>query len=90
MSLIQYRTKRNDLATQVGEAILKHNVYFLTQITPGAFSEAWELFANQKERKPLSFTDAILIAMSRELGIKTVSSFDNLLKSFKDIMIIDA
>ncbi len=89
MSLIQFRTKRNDLATQIGNAILKHNVYYLTQITPNAFIKAWDLFSNQKERKPLSFTDAVLIAMARELGIQRISSFDNLLKSFNDITIID-
>ena len=80
MTLIQYRTKRNDLATRIGTAILKHNVYYLTQITPNAFRKAWELFSNQKERKSLSFTDAILVAMARELSIRRISSFDNLLK----------
>ncbi len=89
MSLIQYRTKRNDLATKVGNAILKHKVYYLTQITPNAFDKAWQLFSDQKERKLLSFTDTILIAMARELGINRIASFDTLLKSFQDIIIID-
>lgn len=89
MSLIQYRTKRNDLATKVGNEILKHNAYHFTHIIPSAIAIAWELFANQSGKKFMSFTDTILIAMARELQLLTIASFDNRMKSFKDIKIVD-
>lgn len=90
VSLIQYRTNRNDLATDIGNLVLEDTKSYLRhiQVNTSIFERAWELFQDQESKKFLSFTDCVLIASSQVLSIEYVTTFDNLFKSF--VAVIDS
>lgn len=83
MTLIQARTKRNDLATAVGNELLNDAKDFLNfvYVTEKTFSTAWNIFKNQSGQKFLSFTDCIIISCSQNLDIPKIASFDQLFRS---------
>ncbi len=84
VTLIQFRTKRNDIATEVGNLILsdcKNFIQFI-RVDKSIFSEAWRLFQNQSVRKFLSFTDCILIKYAKINRINMIATLDKEFKSW--------
>ena len=79
ITVIWSKTKRKD---QVETAFLRltepkspFNIIFTSQISLGDIWEKWNRFAEYPKR-PLSFTDASLLAVAEEYGIEHIASFD--------------
>ncbi len=72
VTLIQARTKKNDITTQLGEKILKAEYHKFIRINYDIFKNTWELFQNQKgtKGKYLSFTDCSIISAAKFLFIE--------------------
>ncbi len=69
------RTKRHDLAEDLGNFIIASPRIGKIWIDEESFSKAWEKFRVLKDR-PLSFTDCTSIALMEMKGIKHIMSFD--------------
>jgi hypothetical protein len=69
------RTKRHDIAVDVGSYIIDSPRYIKLAIDNEIFNEAWLMFRNFKH-KGLSFTDCTSIALSQKQEIKQILSFD--------------
>jgi len=70
------RTKRLELAIDIGEFILSSPRIIKLRVSEDAFNAAWELFKSLKERF-LSFTDCTSLALMEKNGIKRIASFDS-------------
>lgn len=88
VTLIQVRTKRNDIATEIGNLVLDqlNDLFTLFQVSGVVFQSAWELFRDQSGSKYLSFTDCVLIRTAKNFEIKYIASFDNQMKSFHTVI----
>lgn len=84
VTLVQFRTKRNDIATEIGNSILEdcENFMQLSRVNKTIFDLAWKMFKNQSERKYLSFTDCTILSFANEYKIKTVASLESKFKSW--------
>ncbi|MCY3415082.1 MAG: type II toxin-antitoxin system VapC family toxin [Candidatus Heimdallarchaeota archaeon] len=84
VTVIQIRTKRNDIATEIGNTILEDcNDYMqFSRVNKSIFDLAWMMFQNQSERKFLSFTDCTIICFAQEYKIKQVASLEKRFKSW--------
>jgi predicted nucleic acid-binding protein len=69
------RTKRLELAIDIGEFILSSPRIIELRVSGDAFNAAWEL-KSLKERF-LSFTDCTSLALMEKNGIKRIASFDS-------------
>ncbi len=69
------RTKRHDIAVDVGSYIIDSPRYIKLVIDNEIFNEAWLMFRTFKH-KGLSFTDCTSLALSQKQGIKQILSFD--------------
>jgi uncharacterized protein len=67
---------------QFGEYLLYAKRISLFSINQETFMAAWKLF---KQRENLSFTDATIIILCRQFGIKYICSFDSDFDGFKEI-----
>jgi len=88
VTLVQVRTKRNDLATLIGDLVLDQlgDLFVLVQVSSTVFRSAWSLFSNQTSDKLLSFTDCAILAVSKEYEIDHVASVDTQMKSFHSVI----
>jgi uncharacterized protein len=69
------RTKRHDLAVDLGRHIIDSPRITKLWIGEDSFEKAWEKFKVYKD-KTLSFTDCTSIALIEMRGIKHIMSFD--------------
>ncbi len=88
VTLIQVRTKRNDLATEIGRLILEDTKEFVQFVKVGQrdFEGGWRLFQEQTGSKFLSFTDCVLIAYAGSNNISKVAGLDNQFRSFLQLI----
>ncbi len=84
VTLVQARTNRNDLATELGNTLLEDSKHFLqfARVSKSNFDNSWELFQNQQGKKFLSFTDCILINFAKIHKVKRIASLDGQFKSW--------
>lgn len=78
VSLVQFRTGRNDLATELGRLLLEDCKRYMVfaWVNSTVFLNAWDLFQNQSGSKFLSFTDCILIEFAKSNQIGTIATLD--------------
>ena len=69
------RTKRHDLAVDLGTYILESPRITKVRVEEDCFLKAWEKFRAFRD-KPLSFTDCTSLALIEKRGIKQIMSFD--------------
>ena len=69
------RTKKHDLALDLGRSIIDSPRITKLWIEEDVFELAWKKFSTFKD-KPLSFTDCTSIAIIEAKGIKQIMSFD--------------
>jgi len=70
------RTKKHDLAIDLGAYIITSPRITKIWIDEESFGKAWKKFITLKD-KPLSFTDCSSIALIELKGIKQIMSFDS-------------
>ncbi|MCW4024696.1 MAG: type II toxin-antitoxin system VapC family toxin [Candidatus Bathyarchaeota archaeon] len=70
------RTKKHDLAIDLGMFIISSPRITKIWIAQESFEKAWKKFSALKD-KPLSFTDCTSIALMEMRGIKQIMSFDS-------------
>jgi hypothetical protein len=70
------RTRRHDLAMDVGKYILESPRITKLWITKEVFDDAWENFKTFKDH-PMSFTDCASLALIKKNNIKQIISFDS-------------
>ncbi len=70
------RTKRLELAIDVGEYVLSSPRIKKLRVSEDVFNAAWERFKSLKER-PMSFTDCTSLALMEKSGIGRIASFDS-------------
>jgi len=88
VTLIQYRTNRNDIATEVGNIILSDCDKFIqfARVDKSIFSKSWEIFQNQSGHRHLSFTDCVLIKFADINRIARIATLDQQFKSWVEIV----
>ncbi|MEM3402119.1 MAG: PIN domain-containing protein [Candidatus Hadarchaeales archaeon] len=75
VTLMLRRTKRIELAINVGEYVLRSPRIKKLWVSEDIFSAAWEKFKSL--RKPISFTDYTSLALMEKMGIESIASFDS-------------
>ncbi len=70
------RTRRHDLAVDVGKYIIQSPRITKLWTTKDTFDTAWEKFQTFKDQ-PLSFTDCVSLALMEKNRIKQIISFDS-------------
>lgn len=70
------RTRRHDLAIDVGKYIIESQRFTKLWTTKETFDLAWEKFKIFKD-KPLSFTDCVTLTHMEKNHIKQIISFDS-------------
>jgi len=70
------RTRRHDLAADIGKYILESPRITKLWITKETFDTAWETFKTLKDH-PMSFTDCASLALIKRHNIKQIMSFDS-------------
>ena len=70
------RTKRHDLAVDLGGYIIESPRITKLQIDKETFENAWRKFKTLKD-KPLSFTDCTSLALMEKHHAKQIMSFDS-------------
>ena len=70
------RTRRHDLATDIGKYIIESPRITKLWTTKEIFELAWQKFQTLKD-KPLSFTDCTTLAHIQKNQIKQILSFDS-------------
>jgi len=69
------RTKRHDLALDIGRYIIDSPRITKLRVSEDSFSMAWEKFKGFADR-PMSFTDCTSLALMERNHIKEIMSFD--------------
>jgi predicted nucleic acid-binding protein len=69
------RTKKHDLAVDLGEYIIESPRISKLWVDEECFEKAWQKFKALKD-KPLSFTDCTSLELIEKNGIKQIMSFD--------------
>ena len=70
------RTRRHDLAVDVGKYIIDSPRIMKLWTTKDTFDMAWGKFKTFKD-KPMSFSDCISLVLMEKNGIKQIISFDS-------------
>jgi hypothetical protein len=70
------RTKRHELAVDMGAYILESPRFIKLTVDEETFNLAWQKFKSLKG-KGLSFTDCTTLALAEKHGIKQVMTFDS-------------
>jgi len=70
------RTRRHDLALDVGKYIIESPRITKLRVTEDTFNAAWETFKTLKDH-PMSFTDCASMALIKKNNIKQIISFDS-------------
>lgn len=76
ITLMLMRTKRHELATDIGEYILGSPRIRILRVTEEIFDSAWRKFKSFEEN-PISFTDCTTLALMEERRIEKLASFDS-------------
>jgi predicted nucleic acid-binding protein len=79
VTVVYARTRRHDLALDLGKIILnndKPKLAELIRVDHTVFQEAWRIFKQIPERN-LSFTDCTTMAFVKSMRIDSVLSFDS-------------
>jgi len=69
------RSKRHDLASAAGRAILESKNLRLVRIEPPVFAAAWKLFVRRSEKR-WSFTDCTSLVLMENLDLPKALAFD--------------
>jgi len=69
------RSKRHDLASAAGRAVLASRNLRLVRVESPAFEEAWKLFVRRSDKR-WSFTDCTSFVLMDNLGIRKALTFD--------------
>ena len=69
------RSKRHDLASAAGRAVLTSRNLRLVRVESPAFEEAWKLFVRRSDKR-WSFTDCTSFVLMDNLGIRKALTFD--------------
>src|SRR2546426_6358492 len=69
------RSKRHDLASAAGRAILESKNLRLVRIEPPVFAAAWKLFVRRSEKR-WSFTDCTSFVLMENLDLRKALAFD--------------
>ncbi len=69
------RSKRHDLASAAGRAVLASRNLRLVRVESPAFEEAWKLFVRRSDKR-WSFTDCTSFVLMENLGIRKALAFD--------------
>ena len=85
ITLTLMRAKRTDLALTLGDHILKS--FPIIRIDSNLFFKSWTFF--KKQKIAMSFTDLTSLAITEQLPIKRIATFDSDFKRFKHLEIID-
>ena len=75
ITLLLMRTKKNQLVREYGNSILTSSIIEIIKVNDIIFENAWEMFGSIQD-KLLSFTDFTTIAITEELKIDKIMSFD--------------
>jgi len=75
VTLMLRRTKRIELAINIGEYVLRSPRIRKLRVSEDVFDAAWEKFKSLG--KPMSFTDCTSLALVEKGGIKSIASFDS-------------
>jgi predicted nucleic acid-binding protein len=75
VTLMLMRTKKIELAINVGEYVLRSPRIRKLRVTEDVFDAAWGKFKSL--RKPMSFTDCASLALVEKSGIGSIASFDS-------------
>lgn len=75
VTALAVRSKRHDLASAAGRAILESKNLRLVRVESPAFEAAWKLFV-QRSDKRWSFTDCTSFVLMENLGIRKALAFD--------------
>jgi hypothetical protein len=70
------RTKRHDLAVDIGKYIIESQRITKLYTTEEIIAMAWKKFQTFKD-KPMSFTDCVSLALMEKNRIKQIMSFDS-------------
>ena len=70
------RTRRHDLAVDIGKYIIESPRITKLWTTKDAFDAAWQKFKTFKDQ-PLSFSDCVSLALTEKTRIKRIISFDS-------------
>lgn len=70
------RSKRHDLASAAGRAVLTSRNLRLVRVESPAFEEAWKLFVRRSDKERWSFTDCTSFVLMENLGIRKALAFD--------------
>jgi len=85
VTLALVRTKRMDLAVDVGDYILSSPRIRIIFVDHEIFERAWKIMQKYQD-KMLSFTDATTIAIMERYGILYLMTFDNRFKGIVTIV----
>ena len=69
------RSKRHDLASAAGRAILDSKNLRMVRVESPAFEAAWKLFVRRSDKR-WSFTDCTSFVLMENLGIRKALAFD--------------
>lgn len=76
VTLMLRRTKRIELAINIGEYILRSPRVRKLRVSEEVFDAAWEKFKSLGERL-MSFTDCTSLALMEKSGVRSIASFDS-------------
>src|SRR5881296_4142956 len=69
------RSKRHDLASAAGRAILESKNLRLVRIEPPVFAAAWKLFVRRSDKR-WSFTDCTSFVLMENMDLRKALAFD--------------
>jgi len=75
VTALAVRSKRHDLASAAGRAILDSKNLRMVRVESPAFEAAWKLFVRRSD-KHWSFTDCTSFVLMENLGIRKAVTFD--------------
>lgn len=76
ITLMLMRTKKHELAVDIGEYVLASPRIRVLRVTEKSFDKAWKKF-NSFEENPISFTDCTTLALMEEKRIENLASFNS-------------
>jgi hypothetical protein len=76
VTLMLRRTRRLELAINVGEHVLSSPRIRKLRVSEDVFNAAWKKFKSLGKR-PMSFTDCTSLALMEKGGIRNIASFDS-------------
>ena len=87
LTVLLLRTKSLKASLNLGRMVYEEkNPWFqVCDVNIDLQKEAWRIFKSQQSSDQLSFADCTLPVLAKELGVKTIFSFDKKLKLFEKI-----